>query len=160
MGMEVFMVKSNNSNKVVLITGCSSGFGLLTAIEMAKANFKVFASMRDLNKRGELDKAAKDAQVSIDLVELDITKQESINKAIQEVEEKGRPIDILVNNAGFVTYGLVEELEMEDLKSQFETNFFGTVAMTKSVIPKMRERHTGHIINLSSIAGTNALPGW
>ena len=147
------------SKKVVLITGCSSGFGLLTAVEMARSDFRVFASMRNLNKRGDLEEAAKNAKVSLDIIELDVTKQDSIHSALEEVEKKSGPVDILVNNAGNMLWGFADDVSQEDLCKQMDTNFFGTVNMTKAVIPKMRDRHTGHIINISSLFGLLSTPG-
>ena len=153
------MTTEDLSKKVVLITGCSSGFGLIIAVEMARAGFHVFASMRNLNKRGDLEAAAKEAKVSLDIIELDVTRSDSIASAISEVERKAGPVDILVNNAGYGVMGFAEDVDMNDLQKQMDTNFFGLVNMTKAVIPKMRERHTGHIINISSISGLVAIAG-
>ena len=141
------------SKKVVLITGCSSGIGLMTAVEMARSGFRVFASMRNLNKREDLDSAAKEAKVLLDVIELDVTKKDSIHSAIKVIENKAGPIDILVNNAGYSFLGFAEDVELNDLKQIFNTNFFGLVEMTQAIVPKMRERHTGHIINISSTLG-------
>ncbi len=153
------MATEDLSKKVVLITGCSSGFGLITAVEMARAGFHVFASMRNLNKRADLEAAAFDAKVSFDIIELDVTKSDSIASAIAEVERKAGPVDILVNNAGYMVQGCAEEVDMNDLQQLMDTNFFGLVNMTKAVIPKMRERRTGHIINISSLSGLIGIAG-
>lgn len=146
------------SNQVVLITGCSSGFGLTAAVEMAKAGFRVFASMRNLDKRADLDKEAEKVKVSLDVIELDVTKKDSIASAVAEVEKRAGPVDILVNNAGYGLFGFAEDIDAPELQREFDTNFFGLVALTEAVIPKMRERRSGHVINISSILGLLSIP--
>jgi NAD(P)-dependent dehydrogenase (short-subunit alcohol dehydrogenase family) len=144
---------------VALLSGCSSGFGLLAAIELAGAGFRVFASMRSLQKRGRLDAAARSAGVDVEVVALDVTRSDSIDRAVSDVVARAGAIDVLVNNAGYGIGGFVEELSMEELREQFETNFFGLVALTKAVLPGMRERRSGRVINVSSIGGRVAVPG-
>lgn len=140
--------------KVALITGASSGFGLLTSVELAKAGFRVLASMRNFTRRERLDQGAAAAGVSdrIDVRELDVTQFDAIPKFIDTaVRDYGR-IDVLVNNAGFAVGGFAEDIQLQELRLQFETNFFGAVAMSKAVLPLMRRQHSGHIIQISSIA--------
>jgi NAD(P)-dependent dehydrogenase (short-subunit alcohol dehydrogenase family) len=147
-------------NKVALITGTSTGFGLLTSIEMAKAGFSVIATMRDLARGERLRKAAAEARVSerIHLRQLDITQTGSLAALVDSfVHEFGR-MDVLVNNAGYPLGGFAEDILLPELRAQMETNFFGTVAMTKAVIPVMRAQKSGHIIMVSSIAGLQASP--
>ena len=150
---------SSAAGKVALLSGCSSGFGLLASVELARAGFRVYASMRDLGKRGRLDQAAREAGAAVEVVALDVTRGESIAQAVAEVERAAGPIDVLVNNAGYGIGGFIEELEVDELREQFETNFFGLVALTKAVLPGMRGRGSGRVINVSSIAGRVALPG-
>lgn len=141
--------------KVALITGASSGFGLLTSVEMAKAGYRVLASMRNFRRRERLDQAAAAAGVSdrIDVRELDVTQFDAIPKFLEAaVRDYGR-IDVLVNNAGFAVGGFAEDIQLQELRLQFETNFFGAVAMSKAVLPLMRRQHSGHIIQISSIGG-------
>src|SRR3954468_5561459 len=141
--------------KVALITGASSGFGLLTSVELAKAGFRVLASMRNFTRRERLDQAAADAGVldRIDVRELDVTQFQAIRAFVDAaVSDYGR-IDVLVNNAGFAVGGFAEDIQVEELRLQFETNFFGAVAMSKAVLPVMRHQHSGHIIQISSIGG-------
>jgi len=143
------------ADKVALITGASSGFGLLTSIELAKAGFQVVATMRDLGRRERLDQAAAAAGVAarLDFRMLDVTNFDAIPAFVDAVvRERGR-LDVLVNNAGFAVAGFAEDIKLEELRRQFETNFFGAVAMTKAVLPTMRRQHSGHIIQVSSIAG-------
>jgi NAD(P)-dependent dehydrogenase (short-subunit alcohol dehydrogenase family) len=141
--------------KTALITGSSSGFGLLTAIELAKSGVRVVASMRDLSRRTKLDEAAAAARVApkIDVRQLDVTNFATIPDFVDStVRDYGR-IDVLINNAGFAVAGFAEDLKLEEIRSQFETNFFGHVAMTQAVLPVMRRQKSGHIIMVSSIAG-------
>jgi len=141
--------------KVAVLTGASSGFGLLTSVELAKAGFRVIASMRDPGKRERLVQAAAAAQVSdrIDVRALDVTQVDDIPEFVDSVLRDFGRIDVLVNNAGFAVGGFAEDIRLEELRLQFETNFFGAVAMTKAVLPIMRQRRSGHIIQVSSISG-------
>jgi NAD(P)-dependent dehydrogenase (short-subunit alcohol dehydrogenase family) len=141
--------------KVAVLTGASSGFGLLTSVELAKAGFRVIASMRDLGKRERLMQAAASAEVSgrIDVRALDITHVDAIPEFVDCVIRDHGRIDVLVNNAGFAVGGFAEDIRLEELRLQFETNFFGAVAMTKAVLPIMRQQRSGHIIQISSIGG-------
>src|ERR1700758_1578844 len=141
--------------KIAVITGTSSGFGVLTSVELAKAGFRVVATMRDLGRRQRLDQAVSTAGVGakIDVRELDVTKFETMPSFVHgAVRDYGR-IDVLVNNAGFPVAGFAEDIKLEELRQQFETNFFGAVALTKAVLPTMRQQRSGHIIQLSSIGG-------
>jgi len=139
--------------KTALITGCSSGFGLLTAIELAKAGFRVVATMRDLGRRRALDQAAAAAGVKLDVRQIDVTNFAAIPELVEQVVRDFGRVDVLVNNAGFVVAGFAEDLRLEELRSQFETNFFGAVALTKAVLPVMRRQRSGHIVQISSITG-------
>jgi len=140
--------------KVVIVTGASSGFGLLTSLEFAKAGFRVVASMRDLNRRANLDQAANSAGVtSLDVRALDVTRFDEIPSFVEGVVRDYGRINVLVNNAGFAVAGFAEDIKLEELRLQFETNFFGAVAMTRAVLPIMRKLQSGHIIQISSISG-------
>jgi NAD(P)-dependent dehydrogenase (short-subunit alcohol dehydrogenase family) len=144
--------------KVALITGCSSGFGLLSSIELARAGFRVVATMRNLDRRAALDAAAKDAGVALDVRRLDITAYDSLPGFVaQVVRDLGR-VDVLVNNAGFSVSGFAEDMLLAEIRKNFETNFFGHVAMTQALLPVMRKQRSGHIIMLSSMAGLIAQP--
>jgi NAD(P)-dependent dehydrogenase (short-subunit alcohol dehydrogenase family) len=142
-------------DKVALITGSSSGFGLLTSIELAKAGFRVVATMRDLSRRDRLDQAAVAAGVAgqLDIRALDVTDFDALPAFVDAVVRDCGRLDVLVNNAGFAVAGFAEDIRLEELRRQFETNFFGAVAMTKAVLPIMRRQHSGHIIMVSSIGG-------
>jgi NAD(P)-dependent dehydrogenase (short-subunit alcohol dehydrogenase family) len=142
-------------DQIAVITGSSSGFGLLISIELAKAGYRVVATMRDLNRRAKLDQAAAAAGVTdrIDIRELDVTHSPAIATVVDTVARDYGRIDVLVNNAGFVVAGFAEDIKLEELRLQLETNFFGAVAMTKAVLPTMRKQGSGHIIQISSIVG-------
>jgi NAD(P)-dependent dehydrogenase (short-subunit alcohol dehydrogenase family) len=141
--------------KIAVITGSSSGFGLLTSIELAKAGFRVVATMRDLGRRERLDQAASAAGLSgaLDIRMLDVTHYDGIPDFIAGVLHDYGRIDVLVNNAGFAMAGFLEDVSLDELRMQFETNFFGAVAMTKGVLPTMRKQRSGHIIQVTSIGG-------
>jgi NAD(P)-dependent dehydrogenase (short-subunit alcohol dehydrogenase family) len=143
------------SEQVALVTGAGSGFGLLTAVELARRGFRVFASLRDPARAEKLDEAAQAAGVTLHKIGLDVTDGRSIQVAVL----KAGAVDVLVNNAGYGLGGYLEDVSMDELRTQFETNFFGLVAVTKAVIPGMRERKRGKIINVSSISGRFASPG-
>ena len=142
-------------DKIVLITGASSGFGLLTTIELAKAGFRVVATMRDLTRRERLDQAAAAAGVAahIDVRQLDVTRFDTLPGFVDTVVRDYGRLDVLVNNAGFAVAGFAEDIQLDELRLQFETNFFGAVAMSRAVLPTMRRQRSGHIIQVSSISG-------
>jgi len=142
-------------DKVALVTGSSSGIGLLTAIELANNGFKVIASMRDLGRRDRLDQAASAAGVSdkLDVQRLDVSEFAAMPAFAEKlVGDYGR-LDVLVNNAGFAVAGFAEDVKLDELRQQFETNFCGNIALTKAVLPIMRQQGSGHIIMVSSISG-------
>jgi NAD(P)-dependent dehydrogenase (short-subunit alcohol dehydrogenase family) len=143
------------SERIVLITGASSGFGLLTSVELAKAGFRVVATMRDLARRERLDQAVAAAGVGaqLDVRRLDITHFDAIPALVAGVVHDYGRLDVLINNAGFAVAGFVEDLKLDEIRLQFETNFFGAVAMTQAALPTMRRQRSGHIIMVSSIAG-------
>ena len=147
------------SEKIAVITGASSGIGLLTAVELGKAGFRVIASMRDLKRRVRLDQAVTAAGISqkVDIRRLDITEFDAIPGFVQNVVRDYGRIDVLVNNAGFAVAGFAEDMKLDEIRLQFETNFFGHVAMTQAVLPTMRQQRSGHIIMISSISGLHGV---
>jgi len=148
------------SDRVAVITGSSSGFGLLTAVEFAARGYRVVATMRDLGRRERLDEAAKSAGVA-DRIEtrcLDITNTELVKAVASDIVRDYQRVDVLVNNAGFAMAGFAEDIALSELREQFETNFFGHVAVTKAFLPTMRAQRSGHIIMVTSIAGRTAHP--
>lgn len=148
------------AEKVALVTGSSSGIGLLTTVELARAGFRVVASMRDLGRRQRLDEAAAAAGVAkdIDVRRLDVTEFDRIPEFVSQLDRDYGRLDVLVNNAGFAVAGFAEDLLLEELRQQFETNFFGAVSVAKAVLPIMRRQRSGHIIMVSSIGGRISAP--
>ena len=148
-------------SKVAVITGASSGIGLLTAVTLARRGFRVVATMRDLSRRAILDQAAKTAGIdaNIDVRALDISEFDSIPGVIGEIVRDHARIDVLVNNAGFVYAGFAEDILLPELRRQFDTNFFGHVAVTQAVLPAMRAQQNGRIIMVSSESGRMGSPG-
>jgi NAD(P)-dependent dehydrogenase (short-subunit alcohol dehydrogenase family) len=138
----------------VLITGCRSGFGTALALAFADAGWNVAATMRDPN-RAPAELTDRD---DIAVLRLDVTDTESIAEAVAATEERFGPIDALVNAAGFVVQGTIEELALDDLRTQFETHVIGTAAVLQAVLPGMRERRHGHVITFSSGAGLVGMP--
>lgn len=146
--------------RVALITGASSGIGLLTTIEFAQNGYRVVATMRDLGRSDRLEEAAQNAAVreNIDIRRLDITDFDSIDGAVEAIVRDHGRIGVLVNNAGFSVAGFGEDLQLSEIRHQLETNFFGAVAMSKAVIPVMRRQKSGHIIQISSVGGRVGTP--
>lgn len=146
--------------KTAIVTGSSSGFGELIAIELAKSGYNVIATMRNLNKKEPLLKAAAAENVTekITVFQLDVTLQESIEEFKMFVQSLVS-VELLVNNAGYAQGGFCEELSVAEYRNQFETNFFGVIAVTQAVLPVMRKQGSGKIVNMSSISGKFGFPG-
>ena len=140
--------------QTVLITGANSGIGRATAESLAAKGHKVFATMRALEKGRELADNAKANGWDLHPLRLDIRDQDSVDGALAAAGE----IDVLINNAGFEVWGPLEEMTVDDLKDQFETNVYGTFRVILGVLPNMRQRGSGVIINISSVAGRLAAP--
>ena len=145
-------------DSVALVTGCSSGIGLETAIALGREGHFTYATMRDVKKSGNLDKIVNDECLPIKVLELDVDDEESVVNAIGKImDEKGK-INTLVNNAGWGMWGTVEDVSIEEFKQQFETNFFSIIRMIQKVAPIMRKQKSGSIVNVSSVAGRIGFP--
>jgi len=146
--------------QVVLITGANSGFGQLMALEFAKSEYIVIASMRDRNKGKQLiDTATKLGVISnIKITSLDITSVQSVENLTLMLQDIGQ-VDLLINNAGYAGGGFSEEIPINEYQLQMETNFLGAIRVTQCVLPFMREKGSGMIINMSSISGKIGFPG-
>jgi NAD(P)-dependent dehydrogenase (short-subunit alcohol dehydrogenase family) len=138
-----------------LITGCSSGFGRLIALALAERGDTVYATVRSAEAAQALERSADGLQLSTHL--LDVTDATAVDRVVSEIAGRG-PIDVLINNAGFVTRGPVESLADDELLRQFDTNVFGVVRLVRAVVPPMRDRQRGTIINMSSATGLLGLP--
>lgn len=152
------------AEKVVLITGCSSGFGRVTAETLARANYNVFAGMRDVKGRNasnarEVQALGERESLPLSPMELDVTDDASVDRAVAEVMRAAGQIDVLVNNAGLTIRGLAEAVTVEQTRQIFETNVFAVHRMNRAVLPHMRKRGSGLLIHISSQAGRVVLPG-
>jgi len=139
--------------KIAVVTGSSSGIGYETSLLLARNQYTTYASMRNMKKSDELLKIASKENIPLKVIHLDVNDDRSVSSAIDSIVKENGRIDVLVNNAGFDLFGSLEELTIEEIKGQFETNFFGAARVTKSVIPTMRKQGSGIIINVSSIGG-------
>ncbi|WP_083270696.1 SDR family oxidoreductase [Bacillus marinisedimentorum] len=146
--------------KTALVTGASSGFGLLSAEELAAKGYHVLAAMRNPDKAKQAEQHFKQSGLSdqIKILMLDVTDNDSI-KNMEEELLKLRRLDVLVNNAGFAMGGFAEELDLSEYEEQFSVNVFGMMAVTNTVLPLMRENRSGKIINIGSISGRAGFPG-
>ncbi|MGB2626277.1 MAG: SDR family oxidoreductase [Candidatus Acidiferrum sp.] len=145
--------------QTVLITGGTDGLGKAAAIFLAEhGGYRIFAAGRSAEKRLELDRLAMDKHLPIEAIEMDVTNDHSVTAAVEGVLERAGAIDVLVNNAGVGYMAVIEDLKLEDLRAQFETNFFGVVRVTQAVIPGMRQRKSGRILMMSSVAGIVSPP--
>ncbi len=139
---------------VVLITGVSSGMGKATVEELGKKGYKVYGTTRDLRKYRRQNKALPNTEI----LQVDITGDASVKKAVEYIIKKESRIDVLVNNAGYGTAGAIETAGMKEAKDQFEINFFSVLRMMNAVLPHMRQNKSGLIINISSIVGQMGIP--
>lgn len=137
----------------VLVTGTSTGLGLETAIHLAGTGFKVYATLRDLSRSDGIEQAAADQGVHVEILRLDVTEPASIDTAVARIIENDGRIYGLVNNAGIALRGCLEDLDDDEIRDVFEANVFGTFAVTKRVLPYMRQARDGRIINISSVGG-------
>ena len=145
--------------KIALVTGSSSGIGLETVLALARDGYYTYASMRDIKKSGELEYAVKKEGLPVEIIELDVDKEESIVTAVRKISTDKKRIDVLVNNAGYGQFGCTEDLSVDDFRNQFETNFFSIVKIVQEVAPIMRNQKSGIIVNISSVVGRIGLPG-
>lgn len=142
----------------ILITGCSTGIGHEAALTFGRAGHRVYATMRNLAKAGPLQAAAAAEKLDVRTVQLDVDSQGSIEQAVAHILAEAGQIDVLVNNAGITGVGPIENTTDEEWHAVFETNFFGPLRVARAVVPGMRERRSGAIVNVSSAAGRLAGP--
>ena len=152
--------------KIVLITGCSSGFGMISSARLSSLGYTVYASMRDLSKNNDLKIELDRRDTNCHMIELDVRDDTSIQKTINTIADNEGQLDILINNAGYGIGGFFEDLSEKEIRDQFETNFFGVQKVTRIALPLMRKTamksekiFSTKIINVSSAQGRSALPG-
>ncbi len=149
------------NQKVAVVTGSSSGIGFETALLLARSGFHTYASMRSLEKSKEIAEMADREKLPLQVVQLDVNDDGSIKEAIDKIIAENNRIDVLVNNAGYGLFGSLEDLSIEEIKAQFETNFFGVIRVTQKVLPVMRMQSSGGggtIVNVSSVGGRVGVP--
>lgn len=137
----------------VLVTGTSTGIGLATALELGRAGHTVYATMRNPGRSPQLGETAAKENLPVKVMVMDVDSDSSVADAVKSIGAEGGQIDVLVNNAGIGTFGSVEELPLDNFRATMETNYFGALRCIKAVLPKMRERGSGCIINVSSVSG-------
>lgn len=140
------------ANQVTLVTGASTGIGREIAQLLAERGVRVFGTARD-------PRSAKPI-AGVEFVRLDVTDADSVTEAIKGIVQKAGPIQHVVNNAGYAAVGALEETSIEEAKEQFETNFFGVLRVTNAVLPGMRGKQSGRIVNISSVVGFVPAPYW
>lgn len=146
-------------HRVALITGCSSGIGYETALMLGRNGFRTFATMRNTKKSDSLQEIIRKEGLDVSIQQLDVNDNASIENTINNIKNEANRIDVLINNAGFGLVGFFEDLTLDEIRDQFETNFFGVLNITKKIIPIMRLQKSGTIINISSGAGQVGFPG-
>lgn len=149
--------------KNIIVTGSSSGIGRLTVVALAKEGHRIFATMRNtksgnIAKKEALENLAKSDNLKIKVVELDVANDFSVKEAFEEIGAITKDIDVVINNAGTMFVGVTEAYSINQIREQFETNLFGVLRVNKAVLPYMRRRKQGLIINLSSLAGRVVFP--
>jgi len=147
-----------DNEKVALVTGGSRGIGFVTSTTLARNGFLTYASMRNLDKEKEIRLVVDKEKIPLKTIQLDVTDSNSVHNAIKSIMEQSGRIDVLVNNAGYGLVGAFEELGIEEIKQQYETNFFGIIRVTQAVLPIMRKQKSGIIVNMSSGAGRFGYP--
>ena len=143
---------------VAVITGTSSGIGFETALALAREGYFTYATMRNTTKGDKLKELAIKENLKIDVLELDVDDENSAKTAIKHILDQKQRIDVLVNNAGWVLWGCVEDVSVDEFKTQFETNFFSIIRLIQEVGPTMRNQGSGTIVNISSVVGRIGFP--
>ena len=149
-----------NSQEIAIVTGSSSGMGFETSLALARNGFHTYASMRKLEDGGsnKIIGIAKNENLPLEVIQLDVNNDKSVTDAINRIETEKNRIDVVVNNAGYDLAGAIEEISMDEMRAQFETNFFGAVKVMQAVIPIMRKQRNGKIVNVTSMGGRVAIP--
>jgi NAD(P)-dependent dehydrogenase (short-subunit alcohol dehydrogenase family) len=158
MGDAVMPNTQQSNGRIALVSGGTDGLGRATAVMLAEHGFRVFAGGRNIERIAALQQFASERKLQLTAMELDVCDDASVDYAVTRIEKSTGTVDVLVNNAGIAIAAVMEEITLADLRKQFETNFFGLVRMSQRVLPGMRRKLSGRIINMSSIAGKLASP--
>jgi len=151
-------MSSSANDKVAVVTGSSTGIGFETSLILSRNGFLTYATMRNLNKSENIKSVATKENLPIQIRQLDVTDEVSITNAIKAISSEAGRIDVLVNNAGYGLNGAFEDLAIDEIKAQYETNVFGLIRTTQAVLPIMRRQRSGTIVNISSGAGRFGFP--
>jgi NAD(P)-dependent dehydrogenase (short-subunit alcohol dehydrogenase family) len=145
--------------KVALVTGSSSGIGFETALLLARSGYHTYASMRNIEKSQRITEMSNKENLPLKIVKLDVNNDKSVKYAIDKIVGEKNRLDVLVNNAGYGLFGSIEDMTLEEIKSQFETNFFGVIRVIQNALPTMRkQKETSFIVNISSVGGRMSVP--
>jgi NAD(P)-dependent dehydrogenase (short-subunit alcohol dehydrogenase family) len=149
-----------SGQRIAVVTGSSSGIGFETSVLLARKGFYTYATVHNLDDEGSnwIAHIAKKENLPLEVVQLDVDSDESVKDAINAITEKYDRIDVIVNNAGYALGGALEETSMEEMRKQFETNFFGAVRVMQAAIPFMRRQRSGKIVNITSMGGRISIP--
>jgi NAD(P)-dependent dehydrogenase (short-subunit alcohol dehydrogenase family) len=149
-----------SGQRIVVVTGSSSGIGFETSLLLAKSGFYTYATVHKLEGEGsrQIIDIAKKEKLPLEVVQLDVNSDESVTDTINSIVKKHNRIDVIVNNAGYALGGALEETSMDEIRKQFETNFFGAVRVMRAAIPFMRIQRSGKIINITSMGGRISIP--
>ena len=148
------------AEKTAVVTGSSSGIGFETSLLLARNGFRTYATVRNPNKAKALRDVSERGELPIQVIELDVDSDKSVEDAINKINDESKRIDVLVNNAGYGQGGALEELSMDEIKAEFETNVFGAIRTMRAVLPIMRQQRGGTIVNISSMGGRVAFPNF
>jgi NAD(P)-dependent dehydrogenase (short-subunit alcohol dehydrogenase family) len=146
------------NKSIAVVTGSSSGIGYETSLALSRDGIYTYATMRDTARSDTMNKIVDKEHLPLEILELDVNNEESVIRGIQQIIDKENRIDILVNNAGYGLFGALEDISMDEIKRQFETNFFGAIRTIKEVLPTMRDQKSGIIVNVSSLSGLVGIP--
>jgi NAD(P)-dependent dehydrogenase (short-subunit alcohol dehydrogenase family) len=147
-----------NKKIVAVVTGSSSGIGFETSLMLARNGYFTYATMRNLDKSDAIIDLKQKEKLPLEVLKLDVTNDKSVKEAIEKIVNEQETIDVLVNNAGYALVGALEELSIEEIKEQFETNVFGVIRVVQEILPIMRKQRHGTIVNISSLAGRIGFP--
>jgi NAD(P)-dependent dehydrogenase (short-subunit alcohol dehydrogenase family) len=153
-----FQHSPNYNNKVAVVTGSSTGIGFETALLLARSGFHTYATMRDLRKSKNMVEIANAENLPLEVLQLDVNDDTSVKSAIGKIIAEKSRIDVIVNNAGYGLISPLEDVTLDQVREQFETNFFGAIRVMNEVIPTMRRQRSGTIVNVSSLVGRVGLP--